>query len=103
MADVPGGTVLKAEDGTTYFIRDEILEQCKVEGEYLTKLDEALAAGGDGEVEGFAFNFSSPAIQSSSLTRIQSPGLAQGFNNQALDLNKIKDLGNNMSTVMCPW
>lgn len=94
-----GGIVLKSDDGTAYFIRDEILEACKLEGEYLDAAKPILS-GDEAEVEGFAMttratsftavgNFSGPPVG------MKSPTLA----GPQLDLGKISI----ESTVMCPW
>lgn len=93
MADTPGGTVLRAEDGSVYFIRDEVLAACKVEGEHLAQLEQNLA--GDAEVEGFALNLSSTSTLSS--TSLTSPTLS------ALSPTIKKDFGSIESTIMCPW
>lgn len=93
MADTPGGTVLRSEDGSVYFIRDEVLAACKVEGEHLTQLEQNLA--GDAEVEGFALNLSSTSTLSS--TSLTSPTLS------ALSPTIKKDFGSIESTIMCPW
>ena len=50
-----GGTYLRGEDGSLYFIRDEVLDACKVEGEQLDRAEGLIASDGDNEVEGFAF------------------------------------------------
>ena len=92
MADVPGGTVLRGDDGSVYFVRDEILAACKVDGEDLAKLEGALS--GDAEVEGFALTLSSTSTLSS--TKLTSPTLTT--TPTSFDLSKTS-----FSTVMCPW
>jgi hypothetical protein len=95
-----GGIVLKGDDGSVYFIRDEILEAAKLEGEYLEAAQPVIDAG-DAEVEGFALN-----ARSDSFTSIGSfganpiqPQIQVQAQNPVADLGKIKQ----MSTVMCPW
>jgi len=89
-----GGTFLRGDDGSLYFVRDEILEACKVEGEHLENATKVLDE--EGEVEGFAFNATSVAtvkpIRYVDTALIARPG-AQIPN---LDLGSY-------STVMCPW
>lgn len=53
-----GGTYLRGEDGSLYFIRDEVLDACKVEGEQRERAEGLLTSDGESEVEGFAFNAS---------------------------------------------
>lgn len=91
---------MKADDGSLYFIRDEILDACKVEGEYLE--DTQKLADSDGDVEGFAF--SARAQNFTQVANYSSPNLnlkAQGVLGN--DFGAIADKVNNMSTVMCPW
>lgn len=95
MADA-GGLLLKSDDGSLYFIRDEVLAACKVEGEYLEAVE---AAANESEVEGFAFsarpqrfnqvnNFSSPNLDLKA-SQLGVPNLA----------GKVSSEG----TIMCPW
>lgn len=92
-----GGIVLKADDGTAYFIRDEILEACKLEGEYLENAQPVLA---ENDVEGFALN--ARQTQFTSVANFASnPGLpaVQQKPGAGIDLAKVS----HQSTVMCPW
>lgn len=96
MAD--GGIVLRGDDGSAYFIRDEILDACKLEGEYLEAAKPVL--DDDAEVEGFALNARATQFKSvgnfsanpgiTSIAQAKKPGV---------DLSKV----NVQSTVMCPW
>ena len=92
MAD--GGIVLKGDDGSAYFIRDEILDACKLEGEYLEAAQPLL--DDDADVEGFAMN--------SRATSFKSVG---NFSGQPMpDIGSMKQPGVNVraeSTIMCPW
>lgn len=88
-----GGIVIKGQDGSTYFIRDEILEACKVADDELA-VTEAMIEDSD-DVGGFSLNFSQP-VQYNQTAQIQSkfntaPNVA------------IPDLGKSMSTIMCCW
>lgn len=95
MAD-PGGIFVKSDDGALYFVRDELLASCKVEGEDLEKWGPVID-GNTPEVEGFAANLTmraetSPAFRvNSAEIKINQP-IGGG-----LDLRKTYD------TVMCPW
>ena len=90
------GTILRGDDGSLYFIRDEVLAACKVEGEYLDRVQQMLA-GGDEEVQGFSFNLAPPT--QSSLSSVQPVGYAQGslIGSNAVAVKHAGD------TIMCPW
>ncbi len=95
-----GGHVLKGDDGSVYFIRDDILEACKLEGEYLEGAL-PLLDGGEAEVEGFAFRRSASTMNFSSVGQFQVPQgqfLAEQTQIKPLDLSKYGS-----GTVMCPW
>ena len=88
-----GGLVIKTQDGTTYFIRDEILDACKVADDEL-EVTEAMVDESD-DVAGFSLNFAQPVNFSANLNTSKFAALQQ---------NKIPnlDLGCT-STVMCCW
>lgn len=88
-----GGIVIKGQDGTTYFIRDEILEACKVADDELA-VTEAMIEDSD-DVGGFSLNFATPVQYN------QTDALQTQFNTQAKI--GIPDLGKQMSTIMCCW
>ena len=93
------GTILRGEDGSLYFIRDEILNACKAEGEHLKHVQDFLASEQDQEreVEGFSFHLAAP--QESKLNSIEAVGYARGSlltGNAAAP----KQAGD---TIMCPW
>jgi hypothetical protein len=92
MAENHGGMVVTDDDGTVYFVRDEILELCKVEGDDLETAKAILDE--DSEVEGFS-SLTFYAVSSPSL-RIASPQI-QSFDSTTLSG------GVQVSTVMCPW
>lgn len=95
MSNESGGIVLQGDDGATYFIRDEVLAACKLEGEDLDKANEVI--GDEAEVEGFA------ALTPSSLRvrnlSVRLPDAAQGTRPANIDSRAI----NSSSTLMCPW
>ena len=89
------GIVLKGQDGTTYFIRDEVLEACKVSDDELA-ITEAMVEDSD-DVAGFSLNFATPVQYN------QTDALSSKFNVQPQVAPGIKDIGKNMSTIMCCW
>jgi len=96
-----GGVVLRADDGTAYFIRDEILEACKLEGPYL-EAAQPILNGEEAEVEGFAMTARSTTFTSVASFSGPPLGLQTGL---PLDQAPKLDLGRvgRESTVMCPW
>jgi hypothetical protein len=76
MADVLGGTIIRKDDGSWYYIRDDKLDA------FLVTDDETLTAlnsiGGESDVEGFAMIPAGPAS-----FELRQP-LNIGFNNLAL-------------------
>ncbi len=90
-----GGLVIRTQDGATYFIRDEILEACKVADEELA-VTEAMIEESD-DVAGFSLNFATPVQYNNTAP------LAGKFNVQPQLAPGIADLGKNMSTIMCCW
>jgi len=97
MADGPGGIFVKGDDSTLYFIRDELLEACKVDGEDLERWGPVID-GEEPDVEGFSMNFSFQQQSNGSLVRVQSPQLNPFVQPAVGDLFKRQ-----YSTVMCPW
>jgi hypothetical protein len=89
------GTILRGDDGSLYFIRDEVLEACKVDGEYVDRVQQMLE-GQDAEVQGFSFNLA-PA-KDSLLGSLQPLGYAQ---TSALVSRPVLDRAG--GTLMCPW
>lgn len=90
------GTILRGDDGSLYFIRDEVLAACRVEGEYLDRVNQMLSTQ-EAEVEGFAFNLRESSA--SQLNLMKPVGYARG---DFLSGPSIK-AGDVPSTVMCPW
>jgi hypothetical protein len=90
----PGqGTILRGADGALYFIREEIMQACKItEPECLEACKEVLDNQG-GDVQGY--DFTSQPVSASLVVKgpIASPqGSPIGSR-----------IGNVASTVMCPW
>jgi hypothetical protein len=56
MSDSTGGTVLRGADGAIYFIRNEILEECRQPDDVAKQLEEWLAS--ESEVQGFSMDTS---------------------------------------------
>jgi hypothetical protein len=90
------GTILRGDDGSLYFIRDEVLTACKVEGEYLDRVQQMLA-GEEAEVQGFSFNLA-PATDSQ-FSSVKPVGYAQGslLTQTSAAARQAGD------TIMCPW
>jgi hypothetical protein len=77
---VPGGTILRGDDGTWYYIRDDKLDEFKVtDNETLAALNQVEAQQDeDAEVGGFSFLPAGPST-------FESPTLNNiGFGNLAL-------------------
>jgi hypothetical protein len=93
------GTILRGDDGSLYFVRDEVLEACKVEGEYVDRVQQMLA-GEESEVQGFSFDLA-PAKESL-LGSLQPLGYAN--TSASASLASRPDLrGAAGGTLMCPW
>jgi hypothetical protein len=84
-----GGTIFRGSDGSFYLIRDEVLEACRLEGVYLERAEQALAAE-ESEVEGFALSTGS--------TDIQPMKYVQGNLAPRLPGGRPP-----YDTIMCPW
>jgi hypothetical protein len=80
--------VLRLPDGSTYFIRKEILDACKVTEEDSLALVEGVLEGSD-EVSGFALNVQQPSANVVSVKGSWETGLARPYPYP--------------TTVMCPW
>ncbi len=86
-----GGTIIRGADGSLYFVRDEILQACKItEPECLEACSAALDSGGD--VQGYVVNTNSIQNNAHVQGMIARPGV-----------NIKGSFGNAASTVMCPW
>ena len=88
-----GGTVLRSGDGSLYFIRDEVLSQCKVEGEYVGRLNDMLEKA-TGEVEGFSFDVQPAGDIEGSIGYVTGDILSKSGEAPAMVVK---------STIMCPW
>lgn len=92
-----GGTVFKGADGSLYFVRDELLETLKVEGEAAQKLQEVMKSGG----------VKAAAAPSSSAGSIKAAGYVKGAllkdpRNTPSALKAARTRAR-ASTIMCPW
>lgn len=90
-----GGTVLRGQDGSLYFIRDEVLEKCKVRGEYVDRLNKMLDQS-TGEVEGFSFEVQPAGEVEGSVGYVQGDILTKA-GDKAAPAAAVR------STIMCPW
>ncbi len=91
-----GGLIIRTQDGSTYFIRDEILEACKVADEELA-VTEAMVEESD-DVAGFSLNFATP-VQYQNTMAVGGRFNAQA-NQAAINL---KQFNPGDGTVMCCW
>ena len=89
------GIVLKGQDGTTYFIRDEVLEACKVSDDELA-ITEAMVEDSD-DVAGFSLNFATPVQYN------QTDALSAKFNVQPKTVPGVDLAKGAGSTIMCCW
>lgn len=88
-----GGLVLQGDDGSLYFIRDEVLAASKLEGDYLENAKPLIEAEAP-EVEGFALQVTRGGF--TPVGQFTAPvGLKPGITKP--------DLGSIESTIMCPW
>jgi hypothetical protein len=93
------GTILRGDDGSLYFIRDEVLEACKVEGEYIDRVQHMLA-GEESEVQGFSYDLA--PSKGSLFGSLQPLGYAN--TSQSLLLASRPVLREAAGgTLMCPW
>jgi hypothetical protein len=78
---VLGGTILRGDDGTWFYIRDDKLDQFKVKDDETIAALTEIAQREEEEVSGFAFLPAGPAT-------FETPKLNNiGFNNLALRAN----------------
>jgi hypothetical protein len=94
-----GGTVFRGPDGSLYFVRDELLDALRVEGEGKERLEEALQGKSTG-VETFAEGKESRQGVKS-LGYVRGSLLRQDPRNMAAKLPDKEKVA--VSTVMCPW
>ena len=84
------GLILRGSDGSLYYIRNEVLEACKTEGEHREHVEEWLE--GDNEVEGFALSLG----PTSSFETVGSVSSVGGVGSPSLP-------SATRHTIMCPW
>lgn len=97
-----GGTVLRGQDGSLYFIRDEILAAFRVEGEGLERLEAALTGSQSTEVDKVEIRGqAAEAVPAKQIGYVHGSLLRQDARNIGITL---PDRGRiHSSTVMCPW
>ena len=88
-----GGTVFRGSDGSLYFVRDEMLDALKVEGEGLERLDATLkdtksASKDTGSIKPVGY------VKGSLLRQDPRNTVARA---------KSSKLTARSSTIMCPW
>jgi hypothetical protein len=100
--NVQQGTVLKTGDGSTYFIRQEILDLCRVPDEDLA-VTEQMVDEQSSDVQGFA-------LGSGNLVTAQpvayGPGIDSGISvspNILSQQDLTARIGARESTIMCCW
>ena len=100
--NVQKGTVLKTGDGTTYFIREEILELCRVPDEDLAVTEQMLDEQGS-DVSGFA-------LGGDNLVTAQPVSYGTGIDSGiSVSPNILSSqqltarIGARESTIMCCW
>jgi hypothetical protein len=94
MADEQSGIVFKSNDGDTYFIRDEILDACRVQPDEQAVTDQMVEEQSD-DVGGFAFSFAQPV----SYTFKSSIAIAPN----RIDIGGISGRFAVKETIMCCW
>lgn len=95
-----GGTVLRGPDGSLYFIRDEMLEALKVEGEGLERMEEILQQKSP-KVDPVPDDSKKPGKTIRPTAYVRGSLLREDPRNL---IAKLPDKGKiAASTVMCPW
>lgn len=91
MADAqqPGGTIIRGDDGTIYFIRDEVLQMTKVTEPEMAAFCAQLLDENEPETSGFAL------ASGGQITTLAFQGPFQ-------TASAVFDPGRAASTVMCP-
>lgn len=81
------GTIFRGQDGSVYFIRDELLEACRLSGEELELAERSLNSARK-----------APVIEGSDAVRIEREMPTLDFKNIQID-----ERTGVASTVMCCW
>ncbi len=81
------GTIFRGQDGSVYFIRDELLEACRLSGEELELAERSLQA-----------SKKAPVIQGSDAVRLEREMPVLDFKNIHVDPHT-----GVASTIMCCW
>lgn len=81
------GTILRGQDGSVYFIRDELLEACRLSGEELELAERSLGAARK-----------APMLEGADAVRLEREMPVLDFKNITVD-----ERTGVASTVMCCW
>lgn len=104
--NTPSGLFVKGDDGTLYFLRDELLEAAKVEGEDLERWG-PVVDGDEPEVEGFSLDFDVKPFSVQSIlvsgAQLAAPSGQHNFNQAGGSPSGGVIRRVTYSTVMCPW
>jgi hypothetical protein len=99
MAKKKGGTVLRGDDGTVYFIRDELLATLAVDDQGVDRLQSVMSEGGDSGKVG-------PPEARGQATGSQAEVLGYVSGDLLKDQpddDRIVPVAAAKSTYMCPW
>ncbi len=95
-----GGTVLRGEDGTLYFVRDQALADFEIKGEGLERMQGLLSETSGGDVAGFDFRSSYESDETPvEPLKYVSGDLLQNDPPEGDDALSVAA----MKSVMCPW
>jgi hypothetical protein len=98
------GVVYRAKDGTTYFIRNEILDLCKVEPEFESDTEKMLGGRGKGEGGERGREFVQPVrIDPNDSGFEHSPNLEPRVFDTGIEANALLAGDRVASTIMCCW
>ena len=88
-----GGTIFKGSDGSLYFVRDEMLDALRVEGEGLERLDEQLKCAKGGAKDAGSIK---------PIGYVKGSLLRQDPRNTTARAKSARVTAR-ASTIMCPW
>lgn len=106
--DQHGGTVLRGPDGSLYFIRDELLDALRVQGEGLDKLNATLKKNDANEVAAAAAAGQKGGQTLQTVAYVKGSLLMQDKRNADLAAGaepaaRAALAQPQQSTIMCPW
>jgi len=97
-----GGLVVRTNEGTTYFIRDEILAACEVQPSEMADTEAMVEESS--EVSGFGFSFVQPvSYPGGGSTSIKTPANTPDLETIGANLGRFRPGGEAESTIMCCW